>query len=322
MFNNPTKDRFPAAVRRKKENLVIRHVLFPLMVCLLAAPSSLRAEDHFFDSNGVRIHYIVEGKGEPVVLIHGFTADIDKNWRTGFGMGPEPLIIPALARNYRVIALDNRGHGKSEKPHDPKQYGSAMAEDVVRLLNHLNIKKAHVVGYSMGAIITAKLLATHPDRLRSATLGGHGGIRDSGRNQFYDELASSLEQGKGFGPLVAALTPAGKPKPSSEQIEAINARLSSTNDPKALAAVVRGFPGLAVAPEKLKKNQVPTLALIGELDPLKPGVDSLQGEMANLKVVVIPGADHVTAISSPEFLKSLTEFLARQPSAGQLKKAG
>jgi pimeloyl-ACP methyl ester carboxylesterase len=298
---------------------------FLLSSLLVAVPSSLRAEDQFFDSNGVKIHYIVEGRGEPVVLIHGFTADIDKNWRTGFGVGSDlrgPMIIPALARDYRVIALDNRGHGQSGKPHDPKKYGIEMAEDVVRLLDHLHIKKAHIVGYSMGAIITAKLLATHPDRFLSATLGGHGGIRDGRRSQFYEELATSLEQGKGFGPLIIALTPADHPKPSAEQIAAINTRLSSSNDSKALAAVLRSLSELAVAPEQLKKNKVPTLALIGELDPLKPGVDALQGEMANLKVVIIPGADHVTAVSNPVFIKSLSEFLARHRSSGQLKKAG
>src|SRR2546423_10416220 len=131
--------------------MMIRRIYLPVLSCfLLAAPSSLRAEDHFFDSNGVKIHYIVEGKGEPVVLIHGFTADIDKNWRTGFAIGPDnqrrgPMIIEALSRNYRVIALDNRGHGKSDKPHDVKQYGNEMVEDVVRLLDHLKIGKAHVV---------------------------------------------------------------------------------------------------------------------------------------------------------------------------------
>ncbi len=300
---------------------------FPVVLCLLAGnSSSLRAEDQFFDSNGVKIHYIVEGRGKPVVLIHGFTADIDKNWRTGFAVGPEngrhgPMIVEALSKHNRVVALDCRGHGKSDKPHDPKQYGTEMAEDVVRLLDHLKIKKAHVVGYSMGAIITAKLLTTHPDRLLSATLGGHSGIRDDSRNQFYDELATSLEQGKGFGPLIEVLTPAGRPKPSAEQIEAINAGLMKSNDPKALAAVVRGFPGLIIATDKLKSNEVPTLALIGELDPLKKGVDALQEGMANLKVVVIPGADHMTAVSNPEFIKSLTEFLARHKANGELKKA-
>jgi pimeloyl-ACP methyl ester carboxylesterase len=297
---------------------------FPVVLCFLASASFLRAEDQSFDSNGVKIHYIVEGQGEPVVLIHGFTADIDKNWRTGFIPGSEngPKIIPALAKNYQVIALDNRGHGKSDKPHDPKAYGKEMAEDIVRLLDHLKIKKAHVVGYSMGGMITAKLLTTHPDRLLSATLGGHGGLRDDGRNEFFEQLASSLEQGKGFGPLIEALTPAGKPKPSAEQIEAINAGLLKANDMKALAAAVRGFRGLAIDAEKLKANEVPTLALIGELDPLKKGVDTLKEDLAKLEVVVIPGADHMTAVSNPEFIKSLTAFLARHKATGDLKKAG
>ena len=91
-----------------------RGVLYPVLACfLLAAPSFVRAEDQFFDSGGVKIHYIVEGQGDSVVLIQGFTADIDKNWRTGFGVGPYqsgPRIIQALSRNYRVIALDNRTH--------------------------------------------------------------------------------------------------------------------------------------------------------------------------------------------------------------------
>ena len=112
----------------------------------------------------------------------------------------------------RVVAIDCRGHGKSDKPHDTAKYGPQMAEDVIEMMDHLKIKKAHIVGYSMGGMITAKLLTTHPDRLLSATLGGHGGLRDDGPRQFYDELASSLEQGKGFGLLIAALTP---PPPSS-----------------------------------------------------------------------------------------------------------
>src|ERR1051325_9135021 len=100
------------------------------------------AEDHFFDSNSVKIRYVVEGKGEPVVLIHGFTASIEANWGTA---------IKPLSESYQVIALDCRGHGKSDKPTDPKMYGREMGEDVIRLMDHLHIAKAHVVGYSMGA---------------------------------------------------------------------------------------------------------------------------------------------------------------------------
>src|SRR5208282_1322320 len=99
--------------------------------------------------------------------IHGFGANLDMQWVL-------PGVARALAKGHRVIAYDSRGHGKSGKPHDPKAYGVQMIEDPVRLLDHLKIKKAHVIGYSMGAMIAAKLLAAHPDRLLTVTLGGAG----------------------------------------------------------------------------------------------------------------------------------------------------
>jgi pimeloyl-ACP methyl ester carboxylesterase len=289
-----------------------RRIGLALVCCLFVLPGLGRAEEGYFDSNGVKIHYVVEGQGEPVLLIHGFTSSIQGQWGT-------PGILKELAQDYRVIALDNRGHGKSDKPHDPKQYGVEMAEDAVRLLDHLKIDKAHVVGYSMGGTITAKLLVTHPDRLLSATLGGSGGIREAAVPPRYEVLAESLEQGKGFGPLIEYLTPAGKPKPTEEQIKLINERLEAANDTKALAAVIRGIKDLAVSDEKLKANQVPALALIGEIDPLKKGVDELDGRLANLHVVVIDGADHITAFMRPEFVKELKDFLGkhRQPEKGK-----
>src|SRR5438093_9961355 len=145
-----------------------------LMVCcciLFVAAQQAGTPDQFFDSKGVKIRYTVQGKGEPVLLIHGFLINQEMNWGG-------PGVIKELARHYQVIALDNRGHGKSGKPHDPGQYGMEMTEDAVRLLDHLQIKKAHVVGYSMGGVITLKLLVSHPGRLLSATLGGHGGIKE------------------------------------------------------------------------------------------------------------------------------------------------
>jgi pimeloyl-ACP methyl ester carboxylesterase len=269
---------------------------------LVLVPAGRGAEDQFFDSNGVKIRYVVEGKGEPVLLIHGFIINLEANWK-------QPGIIKGLSKDYQVIALDNRGHGKSDKPHDPKKYGLEMAEDAVRLLDHLQIKKVHIVGYSMGAVITAKLLATHPDRFLSATLGGHGGLREGADISFYDKLADSLEQGKGLGLMITRLTPPGQPPPTDEQIKTINAMLLATNDPKALAAVVRGFKDLAVSWDKLEANQVPTRALIGEQDPLKKGVDELKGKMANLTITVIKEADHRTAFGKPEFIETLQKFL-------------
>ena len=103
------------------------------MACLLLFLTGIaRAEDGFFDSDGVKIHYTIQGKGEPVLLIHGYTANIQVQWEL-------PGIIKALAPDYQVIAIDNRGHGRSEKPHDAKKYGKEMVEDAVRLLDHLVI---------------------------------------------------------------------------------------------------------------------------------------------------------------------------------------
>ena len=273
-------------------------VFFTILV-----PAGRGAEDQFFESNGVKIRYIVEGKGEPVLLIHGFTINLETNWKL-------PGIIKGLSKDYQVIALDNRGHGKSDKPHDPKKYGLEMAEDAVRLLDHLKIQKAHIVGYSMGAVITVKLLATHPDRFLTATVGGHGGLKEGADTSFYDKLADSLDQGKGIGLMITRLTPPGQPPPTEEQIKTINARVLTSNDPKVLAAVARGFKELMVPWDKLEANQVPTLALVGEQDPLKKGVDELKGKMANLTITVIKDADHGTAFSRPEFIKALQEFLA------------
>ena len=136
---------------------------------------------HSFESDGVAIAYIDVapgaapdaapggGPGDPVLLIHGFASNHAVNW-------VNTLWVRALAgAGYRVIALDNRGHGRSGKLYDPAAYGSdVMAEDARRLLDHLGIARADVMGYSMGARITAFLALAHPGRVRSALLGGLG----------------------------------------------------------------------------------------------------------------------------------------------------
>ena len=122
-----------------------------------------------FNSNGINIAYLDEEEGEPILLIHGFAFNKYVNWvHTGW----VDLLVKA---GRRVIALDNRGHGESAKIHDPATYGApAMAEDARRLLDHLGIERADVMGYSMGARITAFLALNHPDRVRRAIFGGLG----------------------------------------------------------------------------------------------------------------------------------------------------
>jgi len=156
----PARRRYPGVVMR------MRRFVSGILLALASACSG-QAEDFFFNSAGVRIHYTVEGKGEPVVLIHGWGVDLKWCW-------DEPGTIRALAEHYQIIAIDNRGHGRSDKPHDPQQYGMNMVTDVIRLLDHLKIQKAHIVGYSMGGMIAEVLLAEYPERVRTATIGGFG----------------------------------------------------------------------------------------------------------------------------------------------------
>ncbi|HEX2255192.1 MAG TPA: alpha/beta hydrolase, partial [Afifellaceae bacterium] len=122
-----------------------------------------------FSSDGVDIAFLDEGEGEPVLLLHGFASNLRVNWvNTGW--------VAELTRaGRRVLAMDNRGHGESAQPLEPEAYGTpAMAEDARRLLDHLKIDRADVMGYSMGARIAAYLAAGHPERVRSLILSGLG----------------------------------------------------------------------------------------------------------------------------------------------------
>ena len=285
-----------------------RNRCFSLLLFAFAAPLGA-AEDQFFDSNGVKLRYRVEGEGEPVLLIHGFGANVGIQWEL-------PGVTKALAKDYQVIAYDNRGHGRSGKPHEPEKYGLEMIEDAVRLLDHLEIDRAHVVGYSMGAFIAGKLAVTHPDRLISVTLGGGGWHRnDEERVVFRKQVADSLESGQGIGPLLEMLTPIGQPKPTPEQLKSINTVFTAANDVKALAAIFRAMEQFDVEEDELKANRVPALAIVGEKDPLKVTVNELDGVMAELKVVVVEGADHMGCPFRPEFIASIHEFLAAHSAA-------
>lgn len=262
-----------------------------------------RTVGQLFDSGGVQIHYTVEGEGEPVVLVHGFAVNADMNWR-------RPGITKKLAARYKVISMDTRGHGWSGKPTEPEQYGANMAEDIVRLLDHLGIEKAHVVGYSLGGFITMKLLTEHPERLLSAAPCAAGWARVDDKRELLAELATSLEEGRGFMPLARHLEPEGK-EPAWFKVALMNLTLGYLNDEAALANVMRGATGLAVTEESLRANTVPVLSLVGSKDPLKQGIDAMTGVLAHHEAVIIDGADHITALGCPEMADSLLAFLAK-----------
>lgn len=273
--------------------------------CSAVAPRR-GAEEQVFLSNGVRLRFTDEGRGDPVILLHGIALGADRNWR-------ESRVIADLSQEHRVIAIDCRGHGRSAKPHTPGAYGMAMVEDVVRLLDHLAIAKAHILGYAMGGRIALKLLATYPDRLLTATLGGSGGIREGADLDLFQRTADALQTNGTLGPFVVALQLTGEPHPSAQAVRDCSNALLAGNDARALASVLRAYPDLVVSDAILRGNGVPALALVGGLDPMRRDVERLAATMAALQVVVIEGADHRTAFARREFVRDLLRFLGQYP---------
>ena len=132
-------------------------------ICVPAWGGDAVKQNSSFDSAGVKIAYVVAGDGEPVILIHGLYSSAAMNWEL-------PGIFDLLAKHYRVIALDLRGHGNSDKPAGEDAYGQPMVEDITRLMDHLQeIQKAYIAGYSLGGIIVMKFMVDHPDRVIGAT---------------------------------------------------------------------------------------------------------------------------------------------------------
>lgn len=268
-----------------------------------ALPGSAHSTDGVFDSNGVKIRYFTAGEGEAVVVIHGWMGDSTMWGKDASGntkLNPLP--------GFQAIALDCRGHGKSDKPHDPKQYGAEMEGDVVRLLDHLKIKKAHLIGYSMGAFIAAKVAAGHPDRVLSVIYGGQAPLLtgESGSEEI-DVFAKAVEDGKGLGSYIKYV----KPELSQGSADALAKFMYDGKDVKAWAAAGRSFGGLEVAAEDLKKCKAPVLFIYGskESDSTKSRIASLRKVLVGSEEKVIEGGDHVTTLSKAEFGTTIVNFL-------------
>jgi pimeloyl-ACP methyl ester carboxylesterase len=278
-----------------------RHLL--ALAAFGLTPGADAAEERFFDSAGIHIRYIEVGRGEPVVLIHGYASDAEAQWAwTG--------ILQALAGQYRVIALDARGHGGSGKPHDPAQYGPEMGYDILRLLDHLGFSRAHIIGYSMGAHIVAQLVTTHPERFLTATLGGAPG-RFSWSPEDQDRVereAAEMEQGQ-LRSQILRLWPSGEPLPSEERIRELSAVQLAGQDPRALAAVRRSNPAQVVAIPQMAAVTVPTLGVVGTADPYLGQFTELRAAMPQLELVTIEDASHGSAPGRPEFVEAILAFL-------------
>ncbi len=245
-----------------------------------------------FDSDGVKIAYIDEGEGEPILLIHGFASNVAANW------ADPSWVETLLGAGRRVIAYDNRGHGKSEKLYDPALYGApAMAEDACRLLDHLGIERADVLGYSMGARIAAFLVFQHPERVRSVVFGG---------------LGINMVRGMvGAGPLARALEVPSIDDVSNDTARSFRRFAEQTNsDLKALAACMRG-PREKVTPEALATIAVPALVAVGSEDVIGGSGAALAALIPGAQTLEIKGRDHMKAVGDSQFKQGVLNFLTQ-----------
>src|SRR5215472_13835732 len=261
-------------------------------------PGVNNAQEYFFKSDGVQIRYLVAGQGEPVILVHGWSASAEM-W---------PALMNDLSQDHQIIAVDCRGHGKSDKPHDPGQYGSEMSKDVVRLMDELGLQRAHVVGYSMGGGIVMKVLVDYPDRLLSAVTGANRGFR-AADEEWDAGLIKSLESGMPLSEAMIANRPAGMPEPSAQQREMMH-QMDAMQDPKALAAQRRGNIGLRITDENLRHNKVPALVIYGSRDAPER-FESVKKNFPHAEFMVVEGAGHNSVPDDPAFVRDVRDFLTR-----------
>jgi pimeloyl-ACP methyl ester carboxylesterase len=247
-----------------------------------------------FKNGPVEIAYLDEGEGEPIVLVHGFASNKDVNWVA-------PAWVSTLTpAGRRVIALDNRGHGGSSKLYDPADYHTAlMAEDVRALLDHLAIDRADVMGYSMGARITAFLASSHPERVRSAVLGGLG-IRLVDGVGLPESIAYALEA-----PSLDDVT-----DPTGRVFRAFGDQTKS--DLRALAACIRGS-RQTLGRAEAAALRVPVLVAVGTRDVVAGSAQELAKLIPGAEALDIPDRDHMLAVGDRAYKAKVLDFLGRRP---------
>lgn len=247
---------------------------------------------YFTTTDGLRLSYLDEGEASQatVLLIHGFASNMRVNWiSTGW-------VRHLRDAGFRTLAIDVRGHGDSDKPHDPALYTPGhMVDDAVRLLDHIEVDRAVVMGYSMGARVTALSALAYPDRVRGAVLSGLGanlvkGI--GGRDAIVDALrAPSLDlvtdpQGRVFRAFAEA----------------------TGGDLSALAACMQSMRSTLTRKEAAS-IRIPTLVAVGSDDDIAGDPQVLADLIPNARAFVIEGRDHMKAVGDPRHKNAVVAFL-------------
>lgn len=251
-----------------------------------------------FRHDGVEIAYIDTGAqtahAGTILLIHGFASNLSINW-----VGPG--WVDALGKaGFRVVAIDNRGHGKSEKLHDKARYGAPiMAHDARALLDHLEIGQADVMGYSMGARITAFMALEFPARVRSAIFGG---------------LGIGMVRGVGAPePIAEALETDDKSTITDPQARMFREFAERTgSDRLALAACMRSS-RVRIRAEALANLRLPVLVCVGTEDDIAGSPKELADLIPGARAFEIAGRDHNRAVGDRTYKQAVLEFLSERP---------
>jgi pimeloyl-ACP methyl ester carboxylesterase len=245
-------------------------------------------------NGSVEIAFLDEGEGAPIVLVHGFASTKEVNW-------VQPAWVKTLTgAGRRVVALDNRGHGASSKLYDPAGYHTdLMADDVRAVLDALALPRADIMGYSMGARIAAFFALAHPQRARSAILGGLG-IRLVDGVGLPESIANALEA-----ETLAAVT-----DPTGRMFRAFAEQTHS--DLRALAACIRGS-RQTLSREEVREIHAPTLVAVGTNDPIAGSAHDLAALIPTAQALDIPGRDHMLAVGDKVFKQGVLQFLEARP---------
>jgi pimeloyl-ACP methyl ester carboxylesterase len=256
----------------------------------------------YFNNNNIKIYYEIEGEGPDLIMIHGFAANIEINWRI-------PNWISTLKDDNRLILMDCRGHGKSDKPYDPNKYGGYMKEDILHLMDHLSISKANFFGYSMGGNITLNILLSDPNRVKSAIIGGF----------IPNPVKPEIIQ-KAYEPIIEALKMDNKNEIKNPIAKNFRDFADSTGaDLKALAAVMQGnfavkdeslsFESVAKIKSLFSKVKVPVLSVVGSDDVLLQNKTLIAELMPGACHFQIQGRDHLGTVPDPRFHMMVKAFL-------------